>query len=270
MVACRFEDLTVDTPRNRFVRAALDAIARIVHRPQLTRRCRAIASSLKQLGVSGEKPSRSEVGADRFGRHDADDQLMIGVAQLAFDLALPTEATGSKSLAVPEREDTWIRHLYEKAVGGFYDVVLSPLGWRVDAGRRLGWLIEQKTTGIDSILPSMLTDVVMDHYGLRRRIVIETKFTRIVTPGRFRKETLQSEHVYQLYSYLRSQEGYEDLLSVHASGLLLYPSIGEMVDETVVIQGHAIRFATVDLSATAGEIRDQLMGMVEFPVEATH
>ena len=128
MVACRFEDLTINTPRNRFVRAALDAIARIVRRKDLASRCRALSASLKRIGVTGEKPSRSEMSADRFGCHDADDQLMVSAAHLAFDLALPTEASGSKLLALPEREITWVRRLYEKAIAGFYDVVLSPAG----------------------------------------------------------------------------------------------------------------------------------------------
>lgn len=35
-----------------------------------------------------------------------------------------------------------------------------------------------------------------------------------------------------------------------------------MIDESVVIQGHAIQFATVDLGATAGEIRKQLLILV--------
>ncbi|MEA3486193.1 MAG: 5-methylcytosine-specific restriction endonuclease system specificity protein McrC [Thermodesulfobacteriota bacterium] len=268
MIACRFEDLTVDTPRNRFVRAALDAIAKIVGRPDLAHRCRALASSLRRMGVTGEKPSRSEASADRFGRHDVDDQQMVAAAHLAFDLALPTETTGTKLLALPDREITWVRHLYEKAVAGFYDVVLSGSGWRIDAGKAIGWLIEHKTPGIDKILPSMRTDVVLDHRGSGRRIVIDTKFTSIVTRGWYREESLRSGYVYQIYAYLRSQEGKGDPLSAHASGLLLHPSIHAMVDEAVVIQGHEIRFATVDLGATAREIRKQLLKVVGFPDES--
>ena len=75
-------------------------------------------------------------------------------------------------------------------------------------------------------------------------------------------------YVYQIYAYLRSQEGTGDPLAMHAAGLLLHPSIGEMVDETVVIKGHAIRFATVDLGAQASEIRKQLIQIVEFPNES--
>ncbi|MCK4626110.1 MAG: 5-methylcytosine-specific restriction endonuclease system specificity protein McrC [Phycisphaerae bacterium] len=265
MIACRFENLTVNTPRNRFVRAALDAIARIVHRSKLGHRCRALSVSLKRLGVSGGKPTRTEVSIDRFGRHDADDQFMVAVAGLAFDLALPTEAAGSKAMAFPDRDIVWVRRLYEKAVGGFYKVVLSPQGWRVDTGKTIHWLIEQKTSGIDRILPGMRTDIVLDHHETGQRIVIDTKFTSIVDRGWFREEVLKSGYLYQIYAYLRSQEGNKDPLSDHAAGLLLHPSVGEMVDETVVIQGHAIRFATVDLAASTGEIREQLLRMVKFP-----
>ena len=72
---------------------------------------------------------------DRFGRHDADDLQMMAAANLAFNLALPTEAAGEKHLSVPEREITWFRRLYEKAVAGFYDVVLAGSGWCIYAGR---------------------------------------------------------------------------------------------------------------------------------------
>jgi 5-methylcytosine-specific restriction enzyme subunit McrC len=267
MVACRFEDLTVNTPRNRFVRAALDTIARVVHRPDLAHRCRALAGSLKRIGVTGEKPSRSEISADRFGYRNADDQLMTTAAYLAFDLALPTETTGNKLLALPDREINWVRRLYEKAVAGFYDVTLSGAGWHIDAGKTIGWLIEGKTPGIDKILPAMRTDVVLDHHGTGQRIVIDTKFTSIITKGWYREDTLRSGYIYQIYAYLRSQEGNGDKLASHASGLLLHPSVDEMVDETVVIQGHAIRFATVDLGATACEIRKQLLRVVESPSE---
>ena len=38
-VACRFEELTIDTPRNRYVRGALDSIARIAKDQDLARSC---------------------------------------------------------------------------------------------------------------------------------------------------------------------------------------------------------------------------------------
>jgi 5-methylcytosine-specific restriction enzyme subunit McrC len=178
-------------------------------------------------------------------------------------LALPTEEAGAKHLPLLDREITWIRKLYEKGVAGFYDVVLSGQGWRVDAGKTIGWLIDGKSPGIDKILPSMRTDIVLDHPKTGRRIVIDTKFNSVVTRGWYREETLRSGYVYQIYAYLRSQEGSGDPLADRASGLLLHPSIGGMVNESVVIQGHEIRFAAVDLSASAMEIRTQLLQVLD-------
>lgn len=263
MVACRFDDFTVNTPRNRMVRAALDVIARVVRRPDLGRRCHALAASLKQAGVSGGRPSRTEMSTDRMGRHDSGDRFMLAAARLALDLALPLETKGEHCLAAPDRDIHWIRRLYEKAVAGFYTVVLSPQRWHVAAGRTLQWPVDDMTSGMDTILPSMRTDVVLDHLSDGRRIVIDTKFTDVLTRGWYRERTIRSGYVYQIYAYLRSQEGSVDPLAASAAGLLLHPAVGENVDETVVIQGHAIRFATVDLADAPSEIRAQLLRVVD-------
>lgn len=265
MIACQFEDFTVNTPRNRLVRAALESIARIVHDKTLAHRCLVLSGTLKTLGVSGNKPTRTEISTDRINRNEADDQLMVAAAKLAFNMALPTEEAGNQLLPSPDREEAWVRLLYEKAIGGFYDVVLSPKGWRVEAGKPLSWMIEQKTAGVDRILPSMKTDMVLSNFAAGRRIIIDTKFNMILAPGRYREESIRSGYLYQIYAYIRSQEDDKDPLSKHTAGLLLHPAIEEMVDETVVIQGHAIRFATIDLAADAIKIRKRLIDIIDFP-----
>ncbi|RJP22447.1 MAG: 5-methylcytosine-specific restriction endonuclease system specificity protein McrC [Candidatus Omnitrophota bacterium] len=261
-IACRFEEQTVDTPRNRFVREALNKLSKIVNRSDLAHRCRSLSACFKRIGVHGEKPNRTDVSVDRFGRHDAGDRKMVAAAHLAYNLLLPSEAAGTKHLTSPDNEIAWIRKLFEKAIAGFYDVVLSGLEWRVYAGKIIEWPIEDKTIGIDKILPTMRTDIIVEHEKRGRRIIIDTKFTSIVTQGWYREKTLQSGYLYQIYAYLRSQEGNGDILSDHASGLLLHPSIDEMVNEFIIIQGHEIRFATIDLGAEARVIRKQLFHVI--------
>ena len=262
-VACRFEEMTIDTPRNRFVHAALEKIAGAVHDRELSRECRSLSTALRRLGVSEERPGRSEVSVYRFGRHDTDDRRMVFAARLAFNLALPTEAPGAAIPFLPVRDIHWIRNLYEKSVAGFYEVVLSGKGWRVRPGETLRWPTEKETPGIRRILPSMKTDIVLEHAGRGRRVVIDTKFTSIVTAGRYREETLRSDYIYQIYAYLRSQEGGGKPFADVSEGILLHPSVGgEMINEAVVIQGHEIRFATVNLAAGAGEIRRQLLNVI--------
>ena len=264
LIACRFEELTVDTPRNRYVRAALDKSAKTVRRIDLARRCRGLATSLARAGVNGKHLTRHNTSVSLIGHMDADDRRMLAAAQLAFDLVMPTETVGPRNLSSPFREPHWIRHLYEKAIAGFYDVTLTQWGWRVHPGRQLNWPEDAMSDGIGAILPSMLTDIVLDHMVYRRRIIIDTKFTSILKPGFHRNQTLASGHIYQIYAYLRSQEGrLGDPLADTASGILLYPAIDHSVDEAVDIQGHNIRFATVNLASNPGEIRDRLLKLVD-------
>lgn len=258
-VACRFVELSADTPRNRFVRGALEAVARLVARPDLRHRCRKLAADMKALGVSGEMPSRTELATDRIGRHDVADSEMLAAAKLAMDLVLPTEQAGPRPLPMPDREEQWARRLFERAVGGFYSAVLSSEHWRVRTGGALTWPIDWWTEGALEILPGMKTDIVLDDVLASRRIVIDTKFTGIVTAGWRREATLRSGYIYQIYAYLQSQTGRGDQLADLAEGLLLHPAIGVAVDETIMLQGHSIRFATIDLAADTQAIRKQLI-----------
>ena len=263
LVACRFEELTVDTPRNRYVRAALEKSAKMVRSVDLSRRCRVLAIRLVHMGVSREHLIRHDPSVNLMGRTNTADRQMMAAAQLAFDLALPTETAGSRNLSSPSREIRWVRKLYEKAIAGFYDITLTQWGWRVHPGRQLNWPKGSATERIDDILPSMRADTVLDHTISGRRIIIDTKFTSILKPGNYRAQTLASSHIYQIYAYLRSQEGLGDPLADKAWGILLYPAVNCSVDESVDIQGHNIRFATVNLDATPGEIRHRLLELID-------
>ncbi len=261
-VACRFEELTVDSPRNRFVRAALEVVARLVSQPALAHRCRGLAHGLRLQGVAGDPPSRQQIAYERFGRHDAIDQPMLAAARLAMDLALPTEEAGPHALLDPQRCVHWLRRLYEKAIGGFYRLHLNQSEWMVSTGRPLSWPLQEATSGIAQVFPSMRTDIVIDRRDRPMRLVIDTKFTGVFARGWYRDQTLRAGYVYQLYAYLRSQEGQDNSAAPwadSAAGLLLHPAIDTEVDESVQIQGHRLRFATVDLTASHADLRARLL-----------
>ena len=122
-IACSFDELTTDTPRNRYVRTALIHLHRLVSGTELVRRCRITATALERAGVGlsgfhsvGLKGHRSPVSA---GRIHGEDWQMLAAAELAFNLRLPTEDPGQSRLPAPDREERWARRLFEAAVGGF-------------------------------------------------------------------------------------------------------------------------------------------------------
>jgi len=261
-VACRFEEVTADTPRNRLVRSALERMASIVTRPDLAHECRVLAGWLRRMGVVGERPSKSQMSLERLGRNDAADRGMLAAARLAFELALPTESVGAAHMPLPDRDVSFVRRLFEKGVAGYYATVLSEKGWSVRPNALLHWPAEDASSTVEKILPNMRADMILENREEHQRIVIDTKFNALLASGWYRSETLRSGYLYQIYAYLLTQAGSGDQLADSATGILLHPSVGDSYLETVSIQGHRIRFATVDLAGTTANIRGRLVEVI--------
>jgi len=262
LVACRFDELTTNTPRNRLVKAALIRLRGIVTRDDLSRECRTLAASLERLGVTGPCPSRPERSAERFGRHDAGDQRMVAAADLALSLLLPTEDVGNRASERPDRDIHWLRRLFEFAVTGLYEINLPQFGWHVSRQQVLRWPAVEFTDGISAILPTMRTDITLSHSEQAERVVIDTKFTKALVEGYAGTPRLRSSYIYQIYAYLRSQEKEDDPPSLNTSGMLLHPAIDHCLDESVTIQNHRIRFVTIDLTMSAVDIRNALIHLI--------
>ena len=269
-VACVFDELTIDTPRNRCVKEALLLLAKVVKREPLARRCRELAARMALAGVRDEPDARRISGQilhSGAGWTDAEERQMLAAARLAFDLAIPTEQSGSALLTMADRDASPGWKLYEYAVAGFYEAVLRDQGWNVHHGRHMSWQMEESKPSVRDLMPRMITDITLERRPARsaadgHRIVIDTKFMSPVTAGQQGKETFRSGNIYQMYAYLRSQEDSGDPLWRTATGVLLYPSLGVDYDEAATIQGHRLRFTTVDLVADALTIRRQLLRIV--------
>lgn len=272
-VACRFPALSVDTPANRLVRSALTVIALLATAPRVRADARALESRLRAAGVAREVPTHAQLATDETSHAGLGDRRMLAAARLALDLAIPVENAGSEPTPIPDRGVERIWHLFERAVGGFYRVALERDGWAVQTGKRLDWPLDRGQLGawLQQTLPGMQADIVLDTPDRQRRVVIDTKFNTIVTSTWHRATSLRSGYLYQIYAYLQTQVGKGDALADHAEGLLLHPAIGTEVDECIWVQGHRMRFATVDLAAPSVGIRAQLLRVIgPAPVGSAH
>ncbi len=260
-VNCTFEELSIDTLRNRYICAALNKMTRLVSKKTLKLRCHKLHQAMLQLGVSPLFSVNYQPKNDRFSCHETADRNVLVTAELAFNLALINESNGNSLYPSPDKEEHWVRALFEKAVAGFYKLKLSN-DWQVKPGKKLNWQIDSATSPIETLMPSMKLDILLESQTLEKRIVIDTKYTSITTKRQYGGESFKSNYIYQLYTYLRSQENDKDLLSLDATGMLLHPSVGVQYNEQVSIQGHDIRFCTVDLTQSSESIREQLLNLI--------
>lgn len=257
-LACRFDELTVDNLRNRVLRTALALAARNVGDHPLQQRARGLADVLTQYGVASRPATARDADRVVLGRNEQDDVEAVDAARLLLHMIIPAEEAGNSSNRDPDRSAVQIRRLYEAAVRGFYRAVLPP-EWEVAEGEKQHrWPVTDATAGLNAILPIMKTDTLIQ--GRCRRIIVETKFADALKPNQYGLPRLAREHIFQLYAYIQSQNEVDDLAAV-AEGVLLYPVVGQHLDESATIQGHRYRFLTVDLAASSGEIRDTLLSV---------
>ncbi|ASF06345.1 McrC protein [Nocardia brasiliensis NBRC 14402] len=251
-VACRFTELIVDTPRNRYIAAVLRKSAALVQSEELAHRCTAAAFALSRLGVGTRTPTRAELSRDRVGAHDRADQHLLSLARLVEDMALPVHEPGH--IHLPEIDTGAhgrLRALFEKAIRNYYCRHLNPADWTVSAPI-LRWDRDANASGA-ALLPRMHTDTVLTHRNTRRRIIIETKFTDGLTEH-YGKTRIKSEYLYQLYAYVMSQS------QPDTEGVLLFVTTAGRtpIAESVTIQGHRIRFISLDLAQPLARIRQTL------------
>ncbi|MFT6909550.1 MAG: 5-methylcytosine-specific restriction enzyme subunit McrC [Oleiphilaceae bacterium] len=260
-VACRFEELSINTPRNQYVAFALSKSLKVVRSPILKNKAKKLLEDYVGQGVTVGHFCAYRPLDDRFSRHELEDKKVIATAELMLNLALMNESVGNQWLPSPDKQDHWVRRLFEKAVYGFYSLNLDAK-WTVKAGKKLSWQMNDMTSNIANLMPGMKLDILLENLSLSRRVIIDTKFTSITKNAQFGGESYKSDYIYQLFAYLRSQEQLSDSLSIKTEGMLLHPSMGVKHRESVMIQGHKLRFYTVDLSQSSTDIKNELLTLV--------
>lgn len=123
---------------------------------------------------------------------------------------------------------------------------------------KLSWFDELGS----ELVPAMFTDItIVERVSPHRRTIIDTKYSvSALATNQYGDRKFKSPNLYQIYSYLRTQE---HISSAHRSarGLLLYPTNGYDVRGSMLVQGHRIDVATVNLANKWEQIEADLIGL---------
>lgn len=260
IIACRFHEPTLNTPRNRLIKAALDRGAYLAS-GRVAKRCRDYAARMFHMGVVGELPDRSILSKDVTTLNNQRDRQALAAAKLLLDMAIPDCRVGKEHLLIPRASETWLRNLFEQAIRGFYRVAASEF-WNVEKTNKIQkWPVQGSADELIPYLPRMELDTVLVSKDRQQKIVIDTKFTSLLKSGWYRTESLSSAYIYQMYAYLRTQEE-ETLADRHATGILLHPAIDKSQRFSCEMHGHKFIFAAVNLNAPAQDIRAELLSLL--------
>lgn len=259
---CHFPELTIDTLRNRIIRSTLN---RLAHDPRIRAgggraegerlRYDLMVAVRAMDGVSLIEVQGADFAKLQLGRSDQAYRLPLAICELVYRLQMPEETSGDAPMVGLLRDELAFARLFEKFVRNFFRVHLPDC---VVKSEQLNWPDELGS----AYAPVMLTDTTIEtRRGVRRRLVIDTKYYAQHLNQRYEGVgKVHARNLYQMYAYLRTQEGRGEQFG-SAEGALLYPSTGGYFAETMLVQGHRIHVRTLDLSASWQTIERDLLDL---------
>lgn len=256
-VNCSYDELTFNIPRHQYVLMTLQNALFLNEIDKFKGRILQNINILEGLGIKNPQDLTYDLYSDRFGHFDYSEKSLIQTCQLLNELQIPATHKGNYLLpALAEMSEEWLRKLFEKAVYGFYLHNLPCCLWEVSHNKKLKWKFEEEHVSSE-MMPSMEVDIILKNKQTHNAMIIDTKFNEILVRNRFGNEKFRNGYIYQIYTYLRSQE--QAGRPIFQRGVLLHPSVGYEISNKAKIQGYSIEFQTIDLTATAKKIKARLI-----------
>jgi 5-methylcytosine-specific restriction enzyme subunit McrC len=203
----------------------------------------------------------TELRADHFARvqlhrNNAFYRFLLHICEICFFALLPDELQGEYHFKDFVRDEIRMRKVFQDFIFNFFRIEQTHF---LVSSERLNWDVSYADSEARALLPDMVTDVCLTSSS--RKIVIECKFTPNVLQEHWSKMSARSEHLYQIFAYLKHLER-RGGVHEHCEGLLLYPTTAHAVDLVFNTQGHTLRVVTLDLRAGWNDIRVQLLNLL--------
>jgi len=255
-LCCRFDEMTAAAPLNIVIKAAARELAS----------CRAVDDALRirlkdLVALLHEVPdrplTRDLIQRVVLHRNNAHHRFLLHVCRLIHACLMPDSAAGGERLRDFAGDDQQMGKLFESFVRNF--LAREQKTFQVGS-RKFRWSTESAPVG-DCALPEMKTDISLTRDD--REAVVETKFVGDPFPARFGRPTVRSDHLYQLFAYLRNSRRGRGEQAPVPLGVLLYASTGIMRSLTTTIDGHPVWVRALDLDRPWPEIRGALLGLAE-------
>lgn len=253
MTQCLVDEFTEDILANQLIKTTLWRLSRTEGiDPSLRRELNVAVKRMPAVTILN-RISRSQFRALPIHGNNRLYRFLINVCEFIFDSALADRGGGSFVFKDFVQDDKKMRRLFQKFVENFLRRHQTEYQVSVD---RFDWAIEGEVCSETSLLPKMETDITLR--SKNQVIVIDTKFSKDVLQSRFDKKSLRSEHLYQIFSYLKNLESRGFPFST-AQGLLLYPTVHTSVDTSFKVQGHTISIRTIDLTLPTDQLKEELL-----------
>jgi 5-methylcytosine-specific restriction enzyme subunit McrC len=239
-VACAPDELSHDVLHNRLLRTTLRRLSEANIDSDLSRHLGSLVSRFTD--VSEVEPSASLFRRLQFRRNNSHYAFLLHVCEIVHRCLLVDPATGRYRFHDFRGDEQEMGRLFQAFIRNFLHREQETF---VVSAERLRWDALSTTEADARWLPVMQTDISLA--SARHRVIIETKYYREPFQlGWSDRPTLRSDHLYQLFAYLKNA-GMLDGAAPSPAGVLLYAAPGQHLNLRYRLAGHDVFVRTLDL-----------------------
>lgn len=248
---CAFDELSPDTAANRILKTTLRELAAVAGLDaQLAESLRDLyrrMPGVREVRITGQNFRRITLGS-----HARYYRFLLDVCELVHRNLLVDERTGETTFRDFTRDDKQMAKLFERFLFRFY--AREQDAYAVEAPY-LTWRASGEDDALE-YLPRMRTDIVL--HDQERIIVIDAKYYGDTLADYFGKATVQSAHLYQLFTYLLHLAGGGE----EVAGILLYPRTTQSVSIALTLFEHPFLAVTINLAQPWQGVHDDLLAIL--------
>lgn len=243
-LVCTYDEFSEDMYMNRVLKTSMELLLRYDIPKSRKKELRNLLLYFKEVNTLN---IYSIDWNFRFNRNNQSYQMLMSVCYLLIKGLLQTTADGSVKMMQFIDEQRMCR-LYEKFILEYYrkhypqiKVSSSQIGWALD-------------DGINTMLPTMQSDIMLE--CKEKILIIDAKFYGHTTQIQYDVNTLHSNNLYQIFTYVKNKA----VSGGEVSGMLLYAQTDEQIqpDNDYMMSGNKISVKTLNLDCDFKDIANQL------------
>jgi 5-methylcytosine-specific restriction enzyme subunit McrC len=241
-VWCEYDEMRYDHLQNQLIKATL---GRLREHPQVPSPLKAelakVVGALEFLGIKDIAIRNQDFRRVQLYRNNAFYSFLLHICELVHQNLFPEQTGSAGPFASLLEDETRMNRIFERFVRNFFRQEQKEFDV---ASERIEWDTSQECGVSLEFLPSMQTDVTLR--STKRTVVIDAKYYAQTLLSHHDRQRLRSDHLYQLFAYLKNMER-RSHPDNQAEGILLYPTVQEEVKFSAVLQGHRVSARTIDL-----------------------
>lgn len=252
-LVCTYEEFSADSYMNRILKTTMELLLRY-DIPKLRKK------ELKKLLLYFKNIQTVDIYSInwkfKFYRNNQSCQMLMSICYLILKGLLQTTTDGSVKLMQFLDEQRMCR-LYEKFILEYYKKKHPEI--RTNSSQ-IFWQLDDE---FSSMLPIMQTDIMLSKENIT--LIIDTKYYEHTTQTQYGNNTLHSNNLYQIFTYVKNKDAEYGELPHTVSGMLLYAQTDEIVQPNHIyhMSGNKISVRTLNLNLPFKEIANQLDNIIK-------